>query len=46
MAAGRPDLPLVATGGRYDALTEALGGPVPAVGGVARPGVLASLEAA
>lgn len=35
----RPDLPPVATGGRYDALTRALGGDagVPAVGGVVRP---------
>ena len=30
----------VATGGRYDALTAALGHPVPAVGGVVRPGLL------
>ncbi|MDF0598580.1 ATP phosphoribosyltransferase regulatory subunit [Psychromarinibacter halotolerans] len=35
----RPDLPPVATGGRYDALTRALGGgdAIPAVGGVVRP---------
>jgi ATP phosphoribosyltransferase regulatory subunit len=50
MAGARPDLPLVATGGRYDALTAALAGPgaapVPAVGGVVRPGVLAALEGA
>jgi ATP phosphoribosyltransferase regulatory subunit len=46
-AAGRPDLPPVATGGRYDALTAVLGQgrAVPAVGGVIRPGLLAQLEA-
>ena len=45
-APGRPDLPPMATGGRYDALTGAVGGsaPVPAVGGVVRPGLLADLE--
>ncbi len=40
----RPDLPVVATGGRYDLLTSALGAgtALPAVGGVIRPeGVLA-----
>ena len=38
-AEGRPDLPPVATGGRYDALTRRLGDGVeiPAVGGVIRP---------
>lgn len=38
-AAERPDLPPVATGGRYDALTAVLGQgrAVPAVGGVVRP---------
>ncbi|KJZ18818.1 ATP phosphoribosyltransferase regulatory subunit [Loktanella sp. S4079] len=38
-AANRPDLPPVATGGRYDALTARLGEgrAVPAVGGVIRP---------
>jgi ATP phosphoribosyltransferase regulatory subunit len=42
----RPDLPPVATGGRYDALTRALGGGagVPAVGGVIRPEVLLAGE--
>lgn len=37
----RPDLPPVATGGRYDALCAALGGGrgMPAVGGVIRPGL-------
>ncbi len=37
----RPDLPPVATGGRYDALTRVLGQgrEVPAVGGVIRPGL-------
>ena len=37
---GRDDLPMVATGGRYDALTARLGRAVPAVGGVIRPSVL------
>ena len=38
-AEGRPDLPPVATGGRYDALTRQLGQgrAIPAVGGVIRP---------
>lgn len=38
-AAERPDLPPVATGGRYDALTRVLGQgrAIPAVGGVIRP---------
>ena len=38
-ATARPDLPPVATGGRYDALTARLGEgrAVPAVGGVIRP---------
>lgn len=46
-AAGRADLPPVATGGRYDALTRALGGgaEIPAVGGVLRPGLMLELEA-
>lgn len=41
----RPDLPPVASGGRYDALTRVLGGGAahPAVGGVIRPGLLLSL---
>jgi len=45
-AESRPDLPPVATGGRYDALTAVLGGGtgVPAVGGVIRPELLAELE--
>ncbi len=45
VALGRPDLPPVATGGRYDALTRAIGGGegVPAVGGVIRPGLLHDL---
>jgi ATP phosphoribosyltransferase regulatory subunit len=40
-AEGRPDLPPVASGGRYDALTAALGAgrAIPAVGGVIRPGL-------
>ncbi|SNR25550.1 ATP phosphoribosyltransferase regulatory subunit [Puniceibacterium sediminis] len=42
----RPDLPPVATGGRYDALTQRLGdgASIPAVGGVIRPDILCSLE--
>ncbi|QDY70183.1 ATP phosphoribosyltransferase regulatory subunit [Qingshengfaniella alkalisoli] len=41
----RPDLPPVATGGRYDALTRVLGGgrSIPAVGGVIRPEMLLTL---
>ena len=41
----RPDLPPVATGGRYDALTRALGrgASIPAVGGVIRPALSAAL---
>ncbi len=39
----RPDMPPVATGGRYDALTRALGGNVPAVGGVIRPALTLAL---
>lgn len=40
-AEARPDLPPVATGGRYDALTKVLGQgrEIPAVGGVIRPGI-------
>ena len=47
-APGRPDLPPLATGGRYDALTAILGGGrgVPAVGGVVRPGLLRGLRRA
>lgn len=46
LAEGRADLPPVATGGRYDALTAVLGQgrAAPAVGGVIRPGVIAALE--
>lgn len=46
-AAGRADLPPVATGGRYDALTRRLGNgrEVPAVGGVVRPEVMQELAA-
>ncbi|OUD10292.1 ATP phosphoribosyltransferase regulatory subunit [Marivivens niveibacter] len=42
----RPDLPPVATGGRYDALTSVLGGgrAVPAVGGVIRPEITIALK--
>jgi ATP phosphoribosyltransferase regulatory subunit len=47
VAPARPDLPPVATGGRYDALTRRLGqgAEIPAVGGVIRPDVLLALEA-
>ena len=47
---GRPDLPSVASGGRYDALTRELGRKVgkpegiPAVGGILRPGLIVELE--
>ena len=46
LAEARPDLPPVATGGRYDALTERLGQgrAIPAVGGVIRPDLLLALE--
>ncbi len=47
--AGDPALPPVASGGRYDALTQVLGRSggrsIPAVGGVIRPGLVAGLEA-
>ncbi|SFQ09434.1 ATP phosphoribosyltransferase regulatory subunit [Tranquillimonas alkanivorans] len=44
-AEGRPDLPPVATGGRYDALTRVLGQgrSSPAVGGVIRPALTLEL---
>ena len=47
LADRRPDLPPVATGGRYDALCRHLGGgrEIPAVGGVIRPGLLLELTA-
>ncbi len=47
-AEGRLDLPSVAGGGRYDALTRRLGqgAEIPAVGGVMRPGLMLELEAA
>ncbi len=47
-AADRVDLPPVATGGRYDALTRVLGqgGAVPAVGGVIRPELVVQLREA
>ena len=38
---GQTTLPPVATGGRFDALVRALGGDMPAVGGVIRPGLIA-----
>lgn len=45
IAEDRPDLPPVATGGRYDALTSKLGQgrEIPAVGGVIRPGLVLDL---
>ncbi|MEO0372363.1 MAG: ATP phosphoribosyltransferase regulatory subunit [Pseudomonadota bacterium] len=45
-AEARADLPPVASGGRYDALTRQLGGgaEIPAVGGVIRPGLLLNLK--
>ncbi len=47
-ATTRADLPPLATGGRYDALTRRLGGgrEIPAVGGVIRPGLMLMLEGA
>lgn len=44
--ASRPDLPPVAAGGRYDALTRVLGqgAEIPAVGGVIRPDRLIDVE--
>ncbi len=41
-APDRPDLPVIATGGRYDTLTATLGngGGIPAVGGIVRPEAL------
>jgi len=44
--AGNPDLPPVATGGRYDALTAILGQgrSIPAVGGVIRPALVAQVR--
>ncbi|MFQ5622139.1 MAG: ATP phosphoribosyltransferase regulatory subunit [Paracoccaceae bacterium] len=46
-ASGRTDLPPIATGGRYDALTRVLGQGrgVPAAGGIIRPEALLSLRA-
>ncbi len=47
-APGRADLPIIASGGRYDALTQVLGGKaggVPAVGGIIRPEALLALRA-
>ena len=42
----RPDLPPLATGGRYDALTKRLGNgiEIPAVGAVLRPELIVELE--
>ncbi|MEX0286799.1 MAG: ATP phosphoribosyltransferase regulatory subunit [Paracoccaceae bacterium] len=42
----RPDLPPLATGGRYDALTRQLGqgSEIPAVGAVLRPGLMLLIE--
>ncbi len=46
LAEARPDLPPVATGGRYDALTRVLGRgqEIPAVGGVVRPELVQQLR--
>ena len=46
VARGRPDLPPIASGGRYDALTRVLGGgrALPAVGGIVRPEALLALD--
>ncbi len=43
----RPELPPIASGGRYDALTRRLGrgAEIPAVGGVLRPALVIELEA-
>jgi ATP phosphoribosyltransferase regulatory subunit len=48
VAEGYPELPPVASGGRYDALTRQLGGgrEIPAVGGVIRPGLVLGLGGA
>jgi ATP phosphoribosyltransferase regulatory subunit len=45
-AADRPELPAVASGGRYDALTSVLGNgqSIPAVGGVIRPELALALK--
>ena len=45
---GRADLPALASGGRYDALTKRLGNgaEIPAVGAVLRPGLMVDLEGA
>ncbi|RYH10086.1 ATP phosphoribosyltransferase regulatory subunit [Tropicimonas sp. IMCC6043] len=45
-AGGRPHLPPVASGGRYDALTRVLarGREIPAVGGMIRPGLVLELS--
>ena len=45
-AESRPDLPPIASGGRYDALTRQLGdgAEIPAVGGVIRPDLILELE--
>jgi ATP phosphoribosyltransferase regulatory subunit len=47
-ANGRADMPALASGGRYDALTRRLGNgaEIPAVGAVVRPDLMVELEAA
>ncbi len=45
-AEARPDLPQIAQGGRYNALTRALGRETPAVGGIIRPEALLALGGA
>jgi ATP phosphoribosyltransferase regulatory subunit len=46
LAKGNPNLPPIASGGRYDALTRVLGAgrALPAVGGVIRPELALALE--
>ena len=43
-AQNRPDLPQLAQGGRYDALTAILGATSPAIGGIVRPEALLALK--
>ena len=43
-AQNRPDLPQIAQGGRYDAMTAILGAKSPAIGGIVRPEALLALR--
>lgn len=43
-APGRDDLPVIASGGRFDALVRAMGGTDAAVGGIVRPEALIAAE--